>query len=267
MGRGLRRVQRRDRQRAQYLCAAGHVDLAARAALAELGLVLDPPRTRAGSPRRGRRSRRASTYRATAGTCTTRRPVTDPSAARADRVHRPVRRQPGGRAARRLRRAARGRRPEAVRPVLPQRRTRVVRRRAGLGDPATGARHRGADRAHPDGGAAEHRIPPPDPRTRARARPRRARRVRAHGRRPHEPRGGSTPHGPRPSAHGEIDASLANSPRGAPVPGIDLPASRTAVLSARRRRPLALRPREMTSSAARSSPGSGVGEKRPSASR
>ena len=40
-----------------------------------------------------------------------------------------------------------------------------------------------------------------------------------------------TPTGPPTVGPREIDASLANSPRGAPVPGIDLPASRTAVLS------------------------------------
>ncbi len=40
-----------------------------------------------------------------------------------------------------------------------------------------------------------------------------------------------TPNGPPAVGEWEIDASLANSPRGAPVPGIDLPASRTAVLS------------------------------------
>ena len=40
-------------------------------------------------------------------------------------------------------------------------------------------------------------------------------------------------HAGRPTHVGacEIDASLANSPRGEPVPGIDLPASLTAVLS------------------------------------
>ena len=85
----------------QYLYAAGHVDLAARAALAlaDRALVLDPPRyvrdllAAVDDPAR-------VTYQLPLGHVP-RGAGDRPGPARADRVHRPVRRQPGGGAARR----------------------------------------------------------------------------------------------------------------------------------------------------------------------